>query len=225
MKLKFIYLSVIVLSTVLTSAQNLNIDYNQFIRETQKNSSESGKINIVWWIPLEFWDITLKRNKTLSEDQIKKFIDELKPYSMFAVIQGEMGPMGNLTYVPLDSIKNSIVLLDNNQKKYYPIAYDQLDAGLQSLLTMLKPVLKNSMGQLGENMNFFVFSDQKDNQKRVSDPYVKGAVQVNILNKEYKWRTPLGTLMPLKYCPKDKEELNGSWEYCPWDGEKLILKK
>ena len=225
MKLKFIYLTVIVLSTGLTSAQNLNIDYNQFIRETQKNSSESGKINIVWWIPIEFWDITLKRNKTISEDQIKKFIDELKPYAIFAVIQGDMGPMGNLSYVPLDSIKNNILVIDNEKLKHYPISYDKLDAGLQNLLATLKPVLKNAMGQLGENMNFFVFNDKKENNKRVSDPYQKGILQINIQNKEYKWRTPFGTLMPLKYCPKDKEEMNGSWEYCPWDGAKLILKK
>jgi hypothetical protein len=105
------------------------------------------------------------------------------------------------------------------------LAPEKLDYALQTLLSNLKPVLKNAMGQLGENMNFFVFSDKKENGKRVSDPYAKGNVQLNVRNKEYKWRTPLGTLMPLKYCPKDKEDMNGSWEYCPWDGGKLLLKK
>ena len=216
----------LVLGTLpICQAQNTNIDYNQFIRETQKNSSEGGKINIVWWIPLEFWEITLKKNKSLSDEQVVNFIEELRPYSIFAVIQGDMGAMGNLSYVPLDSIKNNISVQDNDHKNYYPLAPEKLDYALQTLLSNLKPVLKNAMGQLGENMNFFVFSDKKENGKRVSDPYAKGNVQLNVRNKEYKRRTPLGTLMPLKYCPKDKEDMNGSWEYCPWDGEKLLLKK
>ena len=225
MKFSIILVFALLLNGIKGLAQNTNIDYNQFIRETQKNTSEAGKINIVWWIPLEFWDITLRKNKALSEEQINGFMEELKPYCLFAVMQGEMGSMGNLTYVPLDSIKNNICLVDNDKKKYYPLAFDKLDVALQTLLSNLKPVLKNAMGQLGENMNFFVFTDRKENNKRVSDPYLKGNVQINIQNKEYKWRTPLGTLMPLKYCPKDKEEMIGSWEYCPFDGEKLLLKK
>jgi hypothetical protein len=83
-------------------------------------------------------------------------------------------------------------------------------------------MLKNAMGQLGENMNFFVFDDIESENKRISDPYLRGNVQISIKNKDYKWRTPLGTLLPLKTCPADGERMNGAWDYCPWDGEKLI---
>ena len=89
-------------------AQSANIDYSQFIRETQKNISESGKVNIVWWIPIEFWEMTLERNNTLSKEDTKKFLESLRPYSMFAVIDAEIGSMGEFTYTPMETIKENI---------------------------------------------------------------------------------------------------------------------
>src|ERR1043165_2964858 len=158
-------------------AQSANIDYSQFIRETQKNISESGKVNIVWWIPIEFWEMTLERNNTLSKEDTKKFLESLRPYSMFAVIDAEIGSMGEFTYTPMETIKENIILLAKNKKKHRPLDYENLDPGLQTLLSVFKPMLKNAMGQLGENMNFFVFDDIESENKRISDPYLRGNVQ------------------------------------------------
>jgi hypothetical protein len=225
MKTKIVTLFIFSLYSYLSFSQKPSIDYNKFVQETQKNASGPGKVNIVWWIPIEFWDITLHNNKSLSDDQIKKFIDELKPYSIFAVVDADVGALGGFTYNSVDNIRNSIVLIDNDKKSYKPLEYKNLDPNIQNLLSTLKPILKNAMGQLGENMNFFVFTDKKSNNKRVSDPYLKGNVQINIKDKIYKWRTPLGSLLPMKICPKDGEAMNGAWDYCPWDGEKLVDKK
>jgi len=46
-----------------------------------------------------------------------------------------------------------------------------------------------------------------------------------LLHMKTRWRTPLGSLLPLKICPKDGEGMNGAWNFCPWDGEKLIDRK
>ncbi len=225
MKIKIFVAFIMLFNSYLTFSQIKNIDYNQFIRETQKNSSDGKKISLVWWIPIEFWDITLHNNNTLSEEQIIKFMETLKSYSIFAVIDGEVSGFGGFTYESVDSISQNIVLIDNDNKNFKPLKYEALDAFLQNLLSVFKPLLKNSMGQLGENMNFFVFPDI-DGNKRISNPYLKGCVTIKIKDKEYKWRTPLGTLMPQKVCPKDGELMNGAWEFCPWDGEKLIeIKK
>lgn len=216
---------VLLLNTYLAFSQSKSIDYNQFIRETQKNISEGSKISIVWWIPVEFWDIALHKNNSLSEDQIKKFLEILKSYSIFAVIDAEVGVLGGFSYTPLDSISENIVLIDNDSKSFKPLKYEVLEVSIQNLLSAFKPMLKNAMGQLGENMNFFVFSDN-DGSKRISNPYSKGYVIIKIKDKEYKWRTPLGTLLPQKFCPKDGDLMNGAWDFCPWDGEKLIeIKK
>lgn len=221
MKIKILITFVLIINTYLTFSQNKSIDYNQFVRETQKNVSEGSKVNIVWWIPIEFWDITLHKNNSLAEDQIQKFLEALKPYSIFAVVDAEVGVLGGFTYKPIDSINANIVLLDNYNKSFKPLKFDVLDVNVQNLLSAFKPMLKNVMGQLGENMNFFVFSDY-DGDKRISNPYSKGYVVIKIQDKEYKWRTPLGTLLPQKSCPKDGELMNGAWDFCPWDGEKLV---
>lgn len=204
------------------SAISQHVDYNKFIKETQKSSTESGEISIAWWIPKEFWEITFNREKTMTEKQIDEFIKLLSPYVIFAVVDGKIGSFGGVTYTSVDSIANSIELIDNEGKIYRPLETYDLSPDIQNLLSAFKPILKNMMGQLGENMNFFVFKDIKDKDKRVADPLSNGFIHLNFCKKENKWKVPIGSLLPLKKCPFDNELMDGSWNYCPWHGEKLV---
>jgi len=208
-----------------SSAISQQVDYNKFIKETQKSNTESGEISIAWWIPIEFWEITFSREKTMTEEQIEEFIKTLSPYVIFAVVDGKMGPMGGMTYTSVDSIAKSIELIVNEGKIYRPLETNDLRPDIQNLLSVFKPILKNMMGQLGENMNFFVFTDIKDKDKRVADPITNGFIQLNFCNKEYKWKVPIGSLLPLKRCPIDNELMDGSWNYCPWHGDKLVKQE
>jgi hypothetical protein len=56
----------------------------------------------------------------------------------------------------------------------------------------------------------------------LADPLSEGSLSIRIGEQSFDWKLPLGSLMPPKMCPKDKEILNGAWIYCPWHGEKLV---
>jgi len=222
MKTRVVMLLGGLLFTFFGFAQLEGVDLDQFITETQQSSSAADEMRIVWWIPVEFWDITFQNDPATTKEQADQIVDVLKPYTIFAVVDGEIGPFGGVTYKSVESIKNGITLIDNENITYKSLDTENLNADVQNLISAFKPILGNMMGQLGENMHFFVFTDEKNKKERVSDPWAKGFVRFQLYEAEYKWRTPVGSLLPLKVCPEDGEKLKGSWDYCPWHGEKLI---
>ncbi len=202
-------------------SQEAEIDYNKFVKETQQTKTGSNLVTVAWWIPVEFWELALSQDKNMSKNDIAEFKEVLKPYVLFAVIDGKMGPFGGITFVPEDSIKNTILLTDYEGNRYTPIEKHELNADVLNLLLVINPILKNIMGQLGENMNFYVFTDIKNKKERVADPYSEGYIHLTFCDKKFTWKTPVGSLLPAKICPVDGEKLNGAWKYCPWHGEKL----
>lgn len=206
---------------ITATGQQVNLD--KFLTETQISNSDPNSMSLVWWIPIEFWKITLTQDGSMSEEQIDEFLSKLKPYVIFAVVDGEIGPFGGVTYTSFESITNTIQLVDRENTSYKPLKTTDLDPDVQNLLAMIKPMMQNMMGQLGENMNFFVFDDfKKKEQFRIADPYAIGSVQIKFTDQKYMWRTPIGALLPEKICPIDGELLDGSWKYCPHHGEPLI---
>lgn len=86
---------------------------------------------------------------------------------------------------------------------------------------MMGPVLVNMLGPMGQNMHFFLFSSKKKNGQEIAVAKREGAFSVKLDKREFKWRLPLGSLLPPKVCPIDGEKLNGAWKFCPWHGVAL----
>jgi hypothetical protein len=100
------------------------------------------------------------------------------------------------------------------------------DPTLYALLSMLAPVLANTMGNLGANMHFFVLSDQDAQQQRVTDPYAEGQVRIQLAAtrtqaaRSFTIALPVNALYRPRLCPNG-EPAHVSWRYCPWDGSRL----
>ena len=206
-------------------SQNPKINLNDLIAETQLNRSNESTIKIAWWIPVEFWKGSLANQSNINKSQSDEFIEALSPYVMFAIIEGKVGPFGGISYVPFDTINKKLFLITETGEKYYPLSDDEISSDVQNLLLIFKPVLQNLIGQMGQNMHFFVFNDFTKNNNRICDPFQKGRVHLYIGDYNYAWKTPLGSLLPPKYCPVDNEKFSGAYEYCPWHGNKLETKE
>lgn len=204
----------------LSAQTSRNLD--DFISETQITAPETDAITLAWWIPIEFWEITFESDDAFSEEQAEELFELLRPYNFFAVIDGKMGPFGGMTYISVDSIASCIHIIDQDSVIYYPIDQETLSYDIQNLLAAFKPILTNLMGQMGENMNFFVFTDEKSRKERVINPYEDGFFYLNFLDNSLKFRTPIGALLPPRYCPVDAEKLNGAWKFCPRHGVELL---
>lgn len=91
--------------------------------------------------------------------------------------------------------------------------------------SLVKPLLVGAVGPLGENINFFVFSGSKKDGERICDPLKEGACEVDVGERVFKWRLPLGSLLAKQRCPVCGETLSGAYKFCPYDGTKLAGSK
>lgn len=202
-------------------AQEKKVNIEVLIRETQRLSLEADRIMIVWWIPDEFWEAALSQNGSLTKEQIEEFIALVRPYTLVAASDGKQGKFGATAYKSEDDVRKSLQFIDSTGTSHRPLNIHEADAEIRGLLSLMKPILANSIGSAGENMHFFLFPASNKMGKKIAEAKKEGSFTVKLGSTEFKWRLPLGSLLPPKACPVDGEQLDGSWKFCPWHGNKL----
>ena len=201
--------------------QKHRMDFDELINETQKSSPQLDKMTIAWWVPEEFWREALAQEASVTPAQSEEFLEVLRPYALFIVVDGKMGALGEPKYLPEEAIRRSLQLSDAQGVKYAPIEAAKVSGGINVLLSMMKPVLSNMLGPLGQNMHFFLFPGRNKDGQRILNAAKEGSFSLRVGDEEFKWRLPLGSVLPPKACPVDGERMSGAWKFCPWHGEKL----
>lgn len=206
------------------AAQGQRVDLNALTNETQKMLPDADRVTLVWWIPDEYWEEVSAQNPQLSKAQVAAFINILSPYTLFVVVDGKIGALGGVTYKSEETLRATIQLVDAQGNSYRPLPAQSLNPDMKSLLSIMKPMLANMLGQMGENMNFIVFPSKSKTGQRIIEARREGSFTIKLAETTFKWRSPLGSLLPPKTCPVDDEQFSGAWNYCPWHGAKLVLK-
>ncbi len=205
-------------------AQPSRVDIAALTDETQRQSPDPGRVTLIWWIPEEYWQANLAQDPNSSKAQTEEFLKAVRPYVMFAVIDGKIGAFGGVTYKSEAEVRSTVEVVDSRGVSYRPLAADKVDPDTRNLLAIMKPILSNAMGKAGENMHFIVFPANDSAGRRIADPLKEGTFALKFGADVYRWRLPLGSLMPAKTCPVDGEVLNGAWKFCPWHGDRLVTK-
>ena len=205
--------------------QPKDVDISAMTNETQR-TSYAGGVHLAWWIPPEYWEASLSRDGNVTDAARKQVLDTLRGYSMIAVVQAEVGALGNFTFYERDAVIKGLKLELSDGKDWaslVPLA--EVPQKLAPLLKVLGPILSSAMGPMGQNMNFFVLDDQKKGGRLIS-PYEPGMLRITLSdNKGVKLEPlliefPLDSLYVPRRCPNGKPA-HVSWMVCPWDGSKL----
>jgi hypothetical protein len=197
-------------------------DMREFIHETQQSASVSQQLTLAWWIPQEFWDLSLAGNSNVSPQTAADIRAVFHDYQIFALIRASVGLQG-LTGAPsrADLLANSHFQIGD--KEIRPIDLDQVPTGVQTMMGAMRPMLNSLLGQMGQNMELVVYPAVVDG-KRLNDPLQSGAFQYTVYDQTFHWRLPLASLLPKKVDPKSKEEFPGNYQYNPYTGDKLRAK-
>ena len=91
-------------------------DIQKLVQETQRMDIQNDKLKMLWWIPNEYWEVSLKNNPRMTENGVKEFITVVDKYTIVAVIDGEIGPLAAITAKSHADISKEIILQVNNQK-------------------------------------------------------------------------------------------------------------
>jgi hypothetical protein len=170
-------------------------------------------------MPLEFWDGSLASNPELPEAARAELVGAMAPYTVVAVLRAQTSANG------FGNVESKESLLKNtrftiNGKTLQALPADKVSQPATLIIAQLKPVLAQAAGQLGEALEFLVFPSGEGDTLLV-DAAKPGNLTINFYGKDYKWRLPLGSVLPPKIDKVTGEEFPGSYEYNPYTGRKI----
>lgn len=205
------------------------IDTNAFTSDTQVTASGAGEnhIALAWWMPIEFWESIFAKDKNASEAAEKSVLDAMSGVSLIAVVEADVSALGAFDYYAKEEIEEGMKLsyFDSDGQKHSLSPVEKIDPDLEVVLGTLKPVLTAAMGNLGNNMHFYVLNDRAESSSRLLDPYEKGRIDIKISTRDdvpmyANIEMPINALFVPRKCPNGKDA-HVSWQYCPWSGTKL----
>jgi hypothetical protein len=203
------------------SAQDQKLDVMEIARDTQRLSTEGGELNVIWWLPEEFWTTSIAANANVKPAQIQMFTKFVHPYFIVGVVSGKIVTFGPPTYRTEAEIRSLIKVKDSDGTIYPPLATDKVAASVPALEALMRPGMTKMLGPLGENMNFYVFPGSRKDGTRVCDAGTRGVCEVDLGERVFKWKLPLESVLPKQKCPVCGEVLSGAYKYCPYDGTNL----
>lgn len=205
-------------------AQDFQININKLTAETQQLSESPDKMKLVWWIPTDFWKAVFNQDKNLPKDQSDLMLGYLEKYTMVVTVDGDIDVNGDVSYHSSDEIFKNLKVVDEKGEKYAPLLHDEIDLDTQQLINIMKPVLGQMLGNVGENMHFFLFQKKDDPLNKIVDPLHSDSFAIELSEDRFKWDLPLSSLLKPKKCTVCNEYHDGSWTYCPYHGNKLAHK-
>ncbi len=221
--LKYTLLAVL-LPFCLKAQELKKVDIVEYIQELQKWKKEDNSMSLSWVLPEEYWGVALRDQKQFPEEIIQEFEDVFKGKILVGTIHMAIENFGYPRFKTKDNIQESMVLVDKNGDKHYPLEEDLINDDIQNKLEMIKPYLSQNMGRLGEGLSFFVFENKLangDGDLFQSDE--EGSFVLNHPGEEFDYFFPLSSMVPPKYCPIDERKMKGNWNYCPVHGEVLNM--
>ncbi|WP_141456057.1 hypothetical protein [Pseudoxanthomonas sp. z9] len=190
-------------------------------RDTQKHSLGGGRMEMVWWIPPEYWQISVAQNKGTDPETTADLGRMFGDYNIVAVVQGTVASDMEYRFTPESDVRDSTVLIAPDGRVLSVVAEDKVPARLAATLAFLRPILANSIGPLGKSMYFLVFPGNDAAGKRLADPLGDGHLRVKTSSKTHDFRLPLGSLLPDKRDAASGESFPGDFLYNPYTGRQL----
>ncbi|MFC4632386.1 hypothetical protein ACFO3O_00590 [Dokdonia ponticola] len=221
MMLKQLCTLVIFIGTILTAnAQQKaeKVEVVDMVKDLILMKKVESNIKQVWWIPSEYWRFALADSPDIGEDIILDIENQLKGYSLFSVVNSDISPFSGFKR------RDAVISIIDKNEILAPLSEEETPDDIKELINLFRPTLANMVGQLGEQMIFYVFRNDLEDGTTAISPYNKGKLLVKVNDTDFIYRLPLQSMVEKKICPEDQEQLNGNWEYCPWHGTELIYK-
>ena len=233
MKKLFISIMIVLLATTYSMAAEKrpikDIESDAITNETQVTATGAGDnhVALTWWIPNEFWESILSRDMKTSEASKKAMLDAMSGISLLAIVQADITPIGSFKFYSKEEIEKKMLIsfsgAGGNRQRLSPM--QTINRDLEVVLGVFKPILGAAMGNLGNNMHFYVLNDKSKSSLRLLDPYRKGLISIQLAKRNGSLmiadiEMPLNSLFVPRKCPNGKDA-HISWKYCPWSGTRL----
>jgi len=196
-------------------------DLANLLHDTQKLAQDPSNFTLVWWIPTEYWDVSLRNNPQVTDEARARLDRVLSGYLVFAVTSADIGPMGGMTPKDHDAINTNTELLING-KIIVPLKNDDISIDALNFISVMKPMMANMLGRFGQGLEFLIYPNPPEGSQKVSVTK-SGRISYIAFGHRFEWNLPLGSFLPPKLDPKTKQVFPGDYIYNPYTGDKLTM--
>jgi hypothetical protein len=212
---------VVVLCILAVPARAEEPTLEQLVHETQQFTDDGPQhLMLVWWLPTEFWNRSAEKNPNVTREIHEHFLSVVRQYTILAVLDARVSPLGTMKGVSEDEIAQSITI-KSGSTVMRPLARSEWSSELATLLQIMKPLLSNTLGQMGQNIHFVVFDGNAPDGDRFADPTRPGRFTVTLGGRTFDWKLPLGAVLPVKFDPDTGDRFPGTYRYSPFSGKEL----
>ena len=197
------------------------VDQNELIKQTQKSLSENKTVKLIWWIPIEFWQVIYSKQPNISDAVVGQIVNSLNKYTFVGIVDGQLQNNGTINYTSETDVRKNVSIIDSVSKVYKPIKEDELESTTRMMLNTIKPVLQNMLGNMGDHFYFIAFENKNSGGNALLNPYSENGSRIHFYKDVIDFNVPISSLIGDKTCPKDKKPMNGTWKYCPYHGVEL----
>ena len=194
-------------------------DLASLTRETQQQYQDESSLEIVWWLPVDIWAAMIRGD--VDAISRRQYLDLFEDYLVFFVAEADISPLGNVTFREAARTRERFRVIGPDAKRYAPLPEKEVPTDLRILLNSMLPALASGAGKAGESFRPLVFPSEGADGERLAAPREPGELRVMLGERAFRWRLPLGALLPPKRCPVDGEELSGAFRFCPYHGNEL----
>ena len=210
---------IVIINAQVKDFKDVSID--ALLTETQLMNDDPNTMEMIWWIPLDFWETTAAQDPSTNPEELVALKELMVGKELFAVVKGEIGYFGGITYEPLEQILKefNVTHAGNRLRALKP---EEISADLNNFLDMVSPMMANMFGEMGKNMHFIFLTSEISSETFSIN--ATGDEKINIsLGDDFSstLQLPLGSLLMEKKCPRDGQLLSGKWTYCPYHGNSL----
>lgn len=200
------------------------VDLQEFIQETQKLDQGANSFRLIWWIPTEYWKESFRNAPNMTDGQKESFYKAVDDYIVLSVIDAKTTNFGSIVPSSRAEIISKLSLLIGPGKLMKSLPDTEVSNDARNLFAMMKPVMANMLGQFGQGMEFICFKGFDSKGRRLLEPMGNTSFSAKLGDAMFKWRLPLGSLLPPKYDPQTEEKFPGNYIYNPFTGSKLLRK-
>ncbi len=198
-----------------------DVSINDVLADTQYSTDETDRMTLMWWLPDEFWAVSLASDPTTTEEGIKEVTDLVSQYTMVICVDGQMGPFGGVRFVPPSQVRQQIILINAEGEEVKPLDDNNVAPDMMMLVGSMRPVLQNMLGPMGQNMSFVIFPRKDSTGRVIADAVNKGEFTMKLNDLSFEVQTPLPSLLVPKHCSKCGRDFRGDYNYCPYDRTEL----
>jgi len=200
------------------AAGNAEPSMDAMAKDLMQQSQGNGDFRFAFWLPTEFFVRVAPKADAATIDSLRK---SLRGYAIFFVLDAHASALGMPVGRPRAEVLAGTFLQLEDGTRLSPLGAEQLHGDIKTLVDIMKPMMKNMLGALGEAMEAVVFEDAGADGASRLDPLAKGQFKVVVGSEAFSWRLPLGSMMAPMFDPETHERFPGNYRFNPFTGAKL----